>query len=145
LQRIENDLEGYTMENFLGRQYSFGTIIIITNLDKPAKEVYEILKSRNNIEVAFDTLKNLLDCDSSYMQNEQALEAWAFINHISMMLLYKIYSILKKNDMLSRFSVADIFEHLRYIFRIRIKDEWKLSEISSKTKKIMELINHPIT
>lgn len=145
LQRIENDLEGYTMENFLARQYSFGTIIILTNLDKPAKEVYEILKSRNNIEVAFDTLKNLLDCDSSYMHNEQALEAWAFINHISMMLLYKIYSILKKNDMLSRFSVSDILEHLRYIFKLRIKNEWKLSEISSKTKKIMQLIECPIT
>jgi transposase len=145
LQRIENNLEGYTMENFLARQYAFGTIIILTNLDKSAKEVYEILKSRNNIEVAFDTLKNLLNCDSSYMHNEEALEAWAFINHISMMLLYKIYSILKKNNMLSRFSVADILEHLRYIFRLRVKNEWKLSEISSKTKKIMESINCPIT
>ena len=53
LQRIENNLEGYTMENFLAKQYSFGTIIIITNVDKSTKEVYEILKSRNNIEVAY--------------------------------------------------------------------------------------------
>ena len=145
LQRIENNLEGYTMENFLAKQYRFGTIIVITNLDKPVKEVYEILKSRNNIEVAFDTLKNLLDADSGYMHNKQALEAWAFINHISMMLLYKIYSILKKNDLLSRFSVADILEHLRYIFKLRIKDEWKTSEISSKTKDLMKSINYPIT
>lgn len=145
LQRIENNIEGYTIENFLAKQYSFGTIIVITNVDKTSKEVYEILKSRNDIEVAFDTLKNLLEADSSYMQNEQALEAWAFINHISMILLYKIYTLLKKNDKLSNFSVTEILEHLKYIFMIRIKDEWKLSEISKKTMKIMDSINYHIT
>jgi transposase len=145
LQRIENNIEGYTMENFLAKQYNFGTIIVITNLDKSSREVYEILKSRNNIEVAFDTLKNLLEADSSYMQNEQALEAWAFVNHISMMLLYKIYALLKKNDMLSKLSVTDILEHLKYIFMLKIKNEWKLSEISKKTVKIMDSINYHIT
>jgi len=29
-----------------------------------------------------DTLKNIIDADKSYMQDEQALEAWTFINYM---------------------------------------------------------------
>jgi len=145
LIRIENQLEGYTKEGFIEKQYRFGSIIIITNIDKSAKDIFEILKSRGQVEQVFDTLKNLLESDASYMQNEQALEAWAFINHISMMLLYKIYALLKKHKLLAKFSALDVIEHFKYIFKLRINNQWVTSEISSKTTKLLTSMECRIT
>lgn len=145
LLRFENNLEGYSYENFLEKQYTFGTIIIKTNLSKSAKEIYEIYKSRAAIEQSFDVLKNLLQQDSTYMQNEQALEAWVFINHISMMMVYKIYTMLKQQELLSRYSAEDILIYLKYINKLKIDGEWVTSEINAKTKILLKKLNIHIT
>jgi transposase len=60
LQRIEKQLEGYTIENFYEKQYRFGTLIVIANIESSPKEIFELYKSRNQIEQTFDTFKNLL-------------------------------------------------------------------------------------
>ncbi len=76
--------------------------------------------------------------DASYMQNERSLEGWLFLNHISIITIYKIYALLKKNDLLSRYSPADLMEHLKYIFKIKIGNSWLTSEIDKKTMSLME-------
>jgi transposase len=117
LSNIEKNKEGYTMEDFIKNQYRFGTIAMKTNASKTPQETYGIYKERMEIEQFFDFLKNLLEQDKSYMQNEKSLETWAFINHVSLMLNYKVYSLLRGKDLLSNFSVADFISHLKYIFK----------------------------
>ncbi len=145
LQRIEKQLEGYTIENFYEKQYRFGTLIVIANIESSPKEIFELYKSRNQIEQTFDTFKNLLGADVSYMQDEKALETWAFINHISMMMLYKVYSLLRKHKLLSKYSAADLIEHLKYIFKLKINQQWVTSEIVSKTRILMDSLELHIT
>lgn len=41
-------------------------------------------KSRQAIEVLFDSTKNVLEADHTYMQNEQTLKGWMFVNHITL-------------------------------------------------------------
>lgn len=36
-----------------------------------------------SIEVMFDKMKNILEADHTYMQDEQTLRGWMFINHIT--------------------------------------------------------------
>ena len=79
------------------------------------------------------------------MQNEQALEAWAFINHISMMMVYKIYTMLKQQELLSRYSAEDILIYLKYINKLKIDGEWVTSEINAKTKILLKKLNIHIT
>jgi transposase len=145
LQNIEGKIEGYLMEGFLEVQYKFGTIILKTNVSVSAKKLYELYKARGEIEQMFDFLKNLLEQDRSYMQNEYSLEAWAFINHISLMLTYRIYNLLQEKDLLSVFSVADFLAHLKYIFKVKINDEWHISETTKKTRQFLEKLNLHIT
>ena len=143
--RIEKGLEGYTKENFLERQFKFGTIVLRTNLQKTPEEIYCIYKERREIEQSFDFLKNLLEQDKSYMQNEKSLETWAFINHIALMLNYKIYNLLRVNELLSKFSVSDFIHHLKYIFKIKADAQWLTSEISAKTVKLLSTLGITIT
>jgi len=145
LGNIEKNKDGYTMESFINKQYRFGTIAMKTNAPKTPQEVYSMYKERMEIEQSFDFLKNLLEQDKSYMQNEKSLEAWAFINHVSLMLNYKIYNLLRRKELLSKFSVADFISHLKYIFKVKINDSWHLSETTKKTRDFLKLLDLHIT
>jgi transposase len=145
IARIESGLEGYAKENFIQRQYKFGTIVLKTNLQKSPQEVYSLYKERCEIEQSFDFLKNQLEQDKSYMQNEKSLEAWAFINHLALMLNYKVYNLLRSNNLLSQYSVSDLISHLKYIFKVKVDSEWLTSEISAKTTKLLLTLNLHIT
>jgi len=68
----------------------------LTDLNgEQAEDVYESYKSRMTIEVMFDGMKNVLEADHSYMQNEQTLEGWTFINHITLQWYQQLYTELK--------------------------------------------------
>jgi transposase len=145
LNNIENNREGYTLKEFMEKHHKFGTIIIKSNIGKTPKEIYFLYKKRGEIEQSFDFLKNLLEQDKTYMQNEKSLETWAFINHIALMLNYKIYNLLKEKQMLSNWSVEDFIAHLKYIFKVRINEKWKTTEYTKKTKKMLEKLDIHIT
>ena len=143
--RIEKNLEGYTKEGFIERQYKFGALVIKSNLGKTPQEIYCLYKQRGEIEQSFDFMKNLLEQDKSYMQNEKSLEAWAFINHIALMLNYKLYNLLRIHKLLSKYSVSDFVTHLKYIFIVKADSQWLTSEISAKTSKMLKSLNLHIT
>ena len=145
LTNIENKVEGYTMDGFMEKQYKFGVIVLKSNVSKEPKEIYFLYKERMEIEQSFDFLKNLLEQDKSYMQNEKSLETWAFINHIALMLNYKIYKLLREKKMLSKFSVADFLSHLKYIFKAKINGTWTTTESTKKTKGFLEKLGLHIT
>ena len=145
LANIERNCNGFTLENFHAKQHTFGTITLKTNVDSTSKEIYLIYKQRGEIEQSFDFLKNLLEQDKSYMQSETSLESWAFINHIALLLCYRIYSLLKQHDVISQYSVADFLSHLKYIKKVKVDGVWCTSEINKKTAKLLDKIGLHIT
>ena len=145
-KKIDAEIEGYTPEGFLEKQYDFGTIVMLSNMTIGAKEIYDTYKQRADIEQSFDMLKNLLGQDSSYMQDEDALEAWAFINHIALMLCYRLFRAIKDHGLTSKYSVEDLIEYLKSVTKIRIDGgEWITAEISSKANKLMDACDIHIT
>ena len=140
LQRLEAQHENYTMEGYLEKQYDFGTILFRTNRTDTPEYIYKLYKTRSEIEQTFDFLKNLLETDVIYLQDKYAVEGWAFINHLSLLLAYLIYEKLRSTDLLSKFSVADFIYHLKYIHRIKTRGSWVLPEISGKTQKLLDTL-----
>ena len=133
------------MTRFMERQNVFGTIAIKANGGKSAKEVFEYYKQRREIEQSFDFLKNLLDQDKTYMQSQKSLETWAFVNHIALVLCYKVYGLLKSAKLLNQYSVADFLQHLKYIYKVKINGEWNTSTIGKKTATLLAKLNLYIT
>ena len=122
------------------KQYDFGTILFRTNREDAPEDIYKLYKTRTEIEQTFDFLKNLLETDVVYLQDKYAVEGWAFINHLSLLLTYLVYTKLRDSNLLSKFSIGDFLNHLKYIHKIRIKDSWVLSEISAKTQKLLDAL-----
>lgn len=145
LQRCEELPEEYSLEKFYQKQYSFGTLSIITNLKSEvydAEEIYKIYKSRSQIEQMFDSFKNLFEADRSYMQNEEALEGWLFINYIVMHWYYHIYLKLKEQNLLEKYSVKDIIKFLTDVKKVNINDVWYLDALSKKNMNLLKKFIH---
>jgi hypothetical protein len=98
-----------------------------------------------NIECAADTLKNLIQADRSYMRDDQAMEGWMFINHLALVLFYKIHRLLNKHELSSKLSPKDLLIHLSEIKKIKIDQQWRIAEITSSTQKLLGKLNLPIT
>ncbi len=148
LERIEKNPEKYSIENFHLKQASMGTISTIDNTpDKAPKEIYQIYKSRGEIEQLFDIFKNELEADKTYMHSIESLRGWLFINHLAIVAYYKIYRLLQSSSLIDKFSVNDILEQLYHIAMIKIGETWKLQAISVKTDKLLKKIgiSLPIT
>jgi len=147
LERIETHPEfGYSIENFKKKQHTFGTISLLSNLEKiSAQKIFSYFKSRVAVEQAFDSFKNVICADRSYMQNDYSMEGWMFINYLSLVYYYKIYHQLIKKDLLSRYSPLDVMLILSKYRRVKISEKWIELEIPKQTRTLMEKLNLPIT
>jgi len=121
-----------------------GTISVITNLHVSGEIVYDMLKSRTDIEQAYDRFKNTLHADRTYMRDDFQLNGWMFINFIVLIMHYRIYSMLKSHDMLRKNSPGGVLQHLERISKLLIGEEWKTSEIPKKSKTPIEELETPI-
>ena len=121
----------------LGKQYEFGVLILQCNLKSSNKEIYELYKQRAAIEQSFDCLKNVLDQDCTYMRDDISLEGWCFLNHLSLLFCYRIYSALKNAKLIKKFSVNDVLDMFSASHKILINNQWIDNEISSKTITLM--------
>jgi transposase len=121
LNRIDTHPEEYSLDAFHAKSHTFGTISMLSNLtDVTPQDIYSQYKSRAAIEQLFDSLKNLLHADRTYMRTDQGLEGWMFVNHIALTWYYKIYSALLAAKLLSRFSVMDVLLRAEKIQKINI-------------------------
>lgn len=144
LSRIEKD-DRKTLENFFEIQHRQGTIAVITDLDEGGERVYDLLKSRAEIETMFDAFKNVLEADRTYMRDDYQMEGWMFVNFIALVFYYRLYGVLVDNKLLKKYSVKDVLLNLSRIYKLRIQDKWVTSEIPKKSREIMEKLGRPIT
>ena len=97
------------------------------------------------VELAFDAFKNTLEADRTYMQNDQSMEGWMFMNYIALIGYWRILKLLMEKKLLSKYSVRDFLMHLSHIKKIRIGGQWYLAEITEKTKKLLKVLSLDIT
>ena len=145
LDRTVSIPESYDEEGFYKRRHAFGTMTIVTNTLLTADQIYTTYKSRNTVEVMFDGLKTILAADSSYMQNEDGLQGWMFVNHIALQWYYIIYKMLHQAKLLSRYSVSDFIKHLYEIKKVKINGQWYPEPQIKTTKTLLEKLNISIT
>jgi len=141
LRRIQTHPENYTLKQYHVKRHTFGTIALLTNINRSsAIDTYQTYKSRMSIEIMFDGMKNILDADHTYMQDEQTLQGWMFVNHITLQWYQHLYVELKEKGLLKKISVNDYIYHLSDIKKIKINNSWHLNEFTSYTEKLITKI-----
>jgi len=159
LNRIKTHPEKYSKESYFEKLSGFGTLSVVYKIvddeekskkkKKKAKDtneipesqiIYETYKTRNEVEVMFNSYKNFLDADVTYMQDRHVMEGWLFANFIAMIAYYKLYVRLKQANKLSKYSPKDIIELSKSIYKLRCRGEWRISETTTKTYELFKKI-----
>ena len=145
LMRTTSLPEDYNMEKFIEKQYHFGTIALLHNLEKSEEDIFIDYKSRMQIETMIDTLKNVLEADSSYMHNEQSMETWMLINYVALHWYYRLLHVLKTYKLNKKFAPMDFLIFLREIKKVKINQIWYDAEITKKYSDILKSAGIHIT
>jgi len=136
--RMNKHPQTYTEKTFKEKLNEFGTISLITNTKETPQNIYLNYKSRAGIEILFDGVKNILGNDYTYMQDNDALEGWMFVNHLALQVHHKIYSFLKTKNLLHKYSIRDFIEYLSDLKKVKINDQWLLEELTAEHTKLIK-------
>ena len=121
-----------------------GTISVITNLKVSGEIVYGMLKSRTDIEQSYDTFKNTIHVDRTYMRDDQQVQGWIFVNFIALLMHYRIYALLRSKDLIRKYSPEDVLEHLGRVFMLKVGGAWIISDVPKKSRAVIEGLDIPI-
>lgn len=138
IHRMKKHPHNYSEEDFAARLPFFGSFAVITNQKDESESVFVNYKSRVGVEILFDGVKNILGNDYTYMQNDEALEGWMFINHLALQVHHKIYALLKEKNLLGKYSIRDFIQFLSDIRKVRVNDKWILEPMIDKQKKLVQ-------
>ena len=146
IARVDSErYDDYTIEGYHAKACQFGTIALVSNTDKSPQQLYESYKTRCEVEQAIDVFKTNLDADSSYMQNEQSLEAYTFINFIALQWYYIIRERLREADKLSKYSPMQMVKNLSRIRSVYVDGKWTRAELTKKQADLLSEIGWNIT
>jgi len=137
LNRIESKVVNYTIEKFYDKRHTFGTIAVIRNTGETPNKTFANYKTRGQVETMIDSLKNVVDADRTYMQNQQALEGWMFVNLIALKWYYTILNLLKKHELNKKYSPTDFLLFLAEIKKVKINGIWQNAEMTKKIRELM--------
>ena len=133
--------EGRRKQNEFQSEYmKFGKISILSNLKDDPQTIYNLYKQREEIEQAFDAMKNELENDKSYLGDDDSLRGYFFVSFLSLYMYYSIFVLIRAADLTSKLSVKDVLLKFSKVYKIVGEKKESLSEIPSSVEKIDRLL-----
>lgn len=129
-----------TKQDYMIASKRFGKIAILSNLDVSGENVYEMFKSREDIETCFDALKNELENDKTYLRDDDAVRGYFFVSFISLYLHYKVLNVLRKNKLNDKVSVNEALMELSKIYAIKDGKKQLFSAIPKKVEALAKVL-----
>ena len=119
-----------------------GMFAYSSNIDESCEQIYRRYKERWDIEQCFDYLKNSVSIGAPYKRTNEELQAWAFVNHISLLYFYGTVKALRNNG-ITDVTPEEIINIGKNIYKVRDNlhfGEDRISEITDSDKKLLESI-----
>jgi transposase len=119
-----------------------GRISILTNLDWSGEKVYGAYKEREDVELAFDAMKNELENDKCYLGDDDAVRGYFFVSFVSLYLYFRVLEKIRGAGMTSNLSVNELLFQLSKLYLIKYANgKERLSEIPSKVEDFISKLN----
>jgi len=145
LHREKEEYEGYTMDKFFEMKRN-GIIGFMSNLDTKSEDIYLKYKARWEIEECFDYLKNTVKIGACYQRDDISIEAWSFLNHVSLIQFYELCNAIGKSSLKNKYSADDIIRICGCIYKVELDNGQSFtSEISATDQKILKELGVSIT
>ena len=122
------DGKTYTLELYEKYKEFYGTIVLRTNLDKTAEEVYGLYKRRWLIETFYDYYKNRLDVNALHLPDYYQSQGLSFIMLITSLIHHDFLTKTKS----TKKSVTDLLLDARFLKMHKKQGSWSLENTSSR-------------
>ena len=126
--------------SLIAKREEFGKIPVLSNLDLDAEEIYRMWKTREEIEEAFDIMKNDLEEDKTYLQDDDAVRGYFLTILVALYVRYRILNVLKDKKVNGKLSVNEVLLELSRVYVITMGARRVLSEITKKAADIEKLL-----
>lgn len=127
----------YTMESYLEKKDGFGTIVLESNLNKSAEEIYKLYKKRWMIETFYDYYKNRLDVNTLHLNDYYKTQGLSFIMLITSLIYSEFTENIKKVKI--KESIQSILIDSRFLkLHKDNKGTWRVENINQKHLKIFQ-------
>lgn len=129
----------YTMEEYLEKKDSFGTIVLESNLDKSAEEIYKLYKKRWMIETFYDYYKNKLDVNTLHLSDYYKTQGLSFIMLIASLIYSEVSKQIKEKKI--KDSIDSILLDARFLKLHKSNNKWNVENINQKHLEIFHKFN----
>ena len=109
-----------------------GDILIVSNMDVDASEIFMLYKKRDGVENLFDVYKTTLNADRTYLRDDASIFGHVFVSFLSLYGYCTIHQLIKKADMDGKLSPIDLLEEYSKVYRVDCGDKILLSEVPKK-------------
>jgi len=118
----------------------FGILILITNIKGLRKEeILTIQRNRDEIEKAFDMMKNDLESNRLRVNSRERVEGSMFITYLSLIITSYIQNKLNSSEELKKYSKKGLMCELKKLKMVQYSNEMNiLCETSKKIRVIFE-------
>ena len=116
-----------------------GKFSILSNMDSDPESIYGMYKMREEVEQAFDAMKNELENDKAYLHTTEGIRGYFFLSFISLYIYFRILETLKAKGMSPKISVKEAILELSKIYAMVHGARVSLAEIPDKSQKMADL------
>ncbi|MEM3444950.1 MAG: transposase, partial [Thermoplasmata archaeon] len=134
-----------TKQDYQRNRNRLGTLALITDLGDSPMKVYELYKQRREIEQIFESLKNTLEADKTWMQSREKLQGYLFILFLALHLYTQILDHLRRKELLEEYSVHDVLWELSKVYVVTVGEQNLLNEVPKSTRKLLNELEIHIT
>ena len=99
-----------------------GKVSILSSMDMDGETLYSIYKGREDVEQSFDAMKNELEEDKTYLQDDESIWGYFFVTFLSLYQHYRVLSLIRSKDLVRRLSVNEVLLQLSRIYQVKYAD-----------------------
>lgn len=136
LKNMSNNPEKYTEENFNKVKDFFGVIVLQTNSNKKAEEIFKLYKKRWKIETYYDYFKNNLDCNALCLSDYYMTQGLSFVMLVVGLIHKEVKDKLFQSDI--KMSIDDCLLQTRFLKIHKHGYNWETSNIKKGLAEIIK-------
>lgn len=110
------------MENRRTKKYDstrLGKVSILSSLNMDGEMLHKIYKGREGLDQSFDAMKNELEEDKTYLQDDESIWEYFFVSFISLYQHYRVLAIIRSKDFVGKLSVNEVLLQLSKVYLVK--------------------------
>jgi len=100
-----------------------GNLILFSSREMEPKDAYRLYKLRCSVEQCFDTAKNVLSADRTYMHSDERIMGHCFVTFVALCIWTEISIMIDAAGLSSVFTVTDVLDTYASMKKITINGE----------------------